>query len=93
MADAIREKAGSGVIVLGATAEGKAQFLAAVSEDLVRRGLHAGRMVKEVARIAGGSGGGQPGLARAGAKDPGRLGEAIAKVPEILAAMAVGAKA
>ena len=47
-------------------------------------GLHAGQIIKEVAKITGGSGGGRPDMAQAGGKDPGKLGEAIDRVPTIL---------
>ncbi len=73
-----------GVVILGSRSEGKACFIASVSDDLVKRGLHAGKMVGQVAKIAGGGGGGQPGRAQAGGKDPGKVAEAIAKVPEIV---------
>ena len=54
--------------------EDKVQFLAAVTEDLVTRGLHAGKLVGQVAKIAGGSGGGKPNMAQAGGKEPAETG-------------------
>ncbi len=82
--DGVRAKFASGVIVLGSRSEGKACFVASVSEDLLPRGLHAGKLIGQVAKIAGGGGGGQPNKAQAGGKDAGKVSEAIQKAPEIL---------
>jgi alanyl-tRNA synthetase len=90
LADAVLAKAGSAVVVLGSSGEGKAQFLVGITEDLVKRGLHAGKIIKDVAKIAGGGGGGQPAMARAGGKDPSKVGEAITKASEIVAGMVKG---
>jgi alanyl-tRNA synthetase len=87
MMDGLRPKLASGVIVLGGAANGKACFMATVSKDLVERGLHAGQLVGQVAKVAGGGGGGQPNKAQAGGKDAGKVPEAIAQVPEILKCM------
>jgi alanyl-tRNA synthetase len=85
MADALREKLGSGAGVLGADLEGRATFLAVVTDDLIRsRGLKAGDLVKEVARVAGGGGGGKPHMAQAGGKDLAKLDEALAQTVEIV---------
>ncbi|MEI6562847.1 MAG: alanine--tRNA ligase [bacterium] len=84
LADAALAKAGSAVVVLGATSEGKAQFIVVVSADLVKKGVHAGKIIKEVAKVAGGGGGGQPAMARAGGKDVSKLAEAVAKAAELL---------
>jgi alanyl-tRNA synthetase len=59
-------------------------LVAAVTPDLVQRGLHAGNLVKAVARVVGGGGGGRPTLAQAGGRDPGRLDEALATVPDLV---------
>ena len=85
MADGIREGLGSGVGVLGADVSGKVSFIAVVTDDLIKeRGIKAGDVVKEVAKIAGGSGGGKPHLAQAGGKDPEKIDDAIGAVPEII---------
>ena len=85
MADGIREGLSSGVGVLGADVAGKVSFIAVVTQDLIeKRGLKAGDVIKEVAQIAGGSGGGKPHMAQAGGKDPGKIDAAIAAVPEII---------
>jgi alanyl-tRNA synthetase len=76
--DRLRQKAGSSVIVLGWADDGKVGLLVAVTDDLVKKGLHAGKLVGEAAKAAGGKGGGNPTLAQAGGKDPAKLGEALA---------------
>jgi alanyl-tRNA synthetase len=85
MSDWFRQRVGSGVVVLGAAMEGRPNFVAAVTPDLVQRGLDAGRLVKAVARVVGGGGGGKPTLAQAGGRDLGRLKEALAQVPQLVA--------
>ena len=75
--DRLKQKAGSGVIVLGWTEEGKVGLLAAVTDDLVKKGLHAGKLIGQIAPIVGGKGGGRPNMAQAGGKDAAKLGEAL----------------
>ncbi len=82
--DQVRPAVKSGVIVLGGALEGKASFVASVSEDWVKQGIHAGKLIGQVAKMAGGGGGGQPNKAQAGGKNPDKVPEAIAKVPELL---------
>lgn len=85
MADVLRDKLRSGVGVLGAVFGGKATFIVVVTDDLIReRGLKAGEIVKRVARIAGGGGGGKDHLAQAGGKDPSKLKEALAQASVIV---------
>jgi len=81
MADQFREKLGSVVIVLGAVIAEKPMFVAAVTPDLVKKGLQAGKLVGQVARAVGGGGGGSPSMAQAGGKDASKLDEALAQVP------------
>ena len=83
MADLLRIKLKTGVIVLGAVHEGKVNLVTVVSPTGLS-GLHAGKIIKEVAKITGGSGGGRPDMAQAGGKDPSKLGEAIDHVSTIL---------
>lgn len=80
MTDWFRDKLGSGVVVLGAVIDGKPALVAAVTDDLTKRGLHAGNILKEAAKIVGGGGGGRPTLAQAGGQDPAKLPEALASV-------------
>ncbi|RHW40590.1 alanine--tRNA ligase [Neobacillus notoginsengisoli] len=77
MADDLKQKLGSGVIVLGSANEGKVNLIAAVTPDLIKKGFHAGKLVKEVAFKCGGSGGGRPDMAQAGGKDPSQLESAL----------------
>ncbi|MBC6946413.1 alanine--tRNA ligase [candidate division KSB1 bacterium] len=88
MGDTLREKLGSGVGVLAAVMDGKLSFACVVTDDLIQtKKLKAGDIVKRVAAIAGGSGGGRPHLALAGGKDVQRLQEALDQVPQILQEM------
>ena len=84
MSDWFRDKMGSGIVVLGAAIDGKPSLVAAVTPDLVERGYDAGKLIRDVARIVGGGGGGRPTLAQAGGKDVTRLGEALALVPRLV---------
>jgi alanyl-tRNA synthetase len=84
MSDWFRDRLGSGVIVLGAVLSGKPNFIAAVTPDLVKRGLHAGALVKAVAQEVGGGGGGKPTMAQAGGRDPSRIVEALSHVPGLV---------
>lgn len=82
--DRVRQKVGASFVVFGWTEEGgKVPFLAAMSADLVKKGVKAGDVVKQVAAVAGGSGGGKPDLAQAGGKDAAKLSEALAKAREL----------
>jgi len=85
MSDWFRNRMGSGVIVLGAVMAGKPNFVAAITPDLIQRGLHAGQLIKAVAQVVGGGGGGKPTLAQAGGRDVSRMGEALSLVPDLVA--------
>ncbi len=85
MADGLRESLGSGVGVLGADIGGKVSFIAVVTDDLIKgRGLKAGDIVRGVAQLSGGSGGGKAHLAQAGGRDLGKLDEALEQVAHIV---------
>jgi alanyl-tRNA synthetase len=84
MADLIRDKLKSVILVLGTVSEGRPVFLAAVTPDLVSRGYDAGRIVREVAKVAGGGGGGKPNLAQAGGKHKEKLDEALRLVKNLV---------
>jgi alanyl-tRNA synthetase len=83
LADTLRQRIGSGVVVLGMESEGKATLLVAVTDDLVGR-VHAGNLVKELAQVVGGRGGGKANLAQAGGPDAGRLDEALERAAAVL---------
>ncbi len=76
-ADAIKARAGSFAAMLASAGAEKVMFVAAVSEDAIKRGLKAGDWVRETAAVAGGGGGGKPNLAQAGGRHPDKLGEAL----------------
>ena len=84
--DRLRDKMGSGIAVLAADLQGKVGLLALVSKDLTSR-YRAGEIVKQVARLVGGSGGGRPDMAQAGGSQPEKIAEALAAVPKIVAQM------
>ncbi len=84
--DHLRDKLGSGVVVLGAAEEDKVSLCVGVTKDLTGR-VKAGDIVKQIAPIVGGGGGGRPDMAQAGGKDISKLPEAIAKVPEVVSAL------
>ena len=84
MGDILRDKLKSAVIVLATTCDGDIHFLAMVTPDLVARGIHADKIVRRVARVTGGSGGGKPEMAQAGGKDITRLDEALDSVAGIV---------
>ncbi len=87
MTDWFRDRLGSGVVVLGTVLGGRPALVAAVTPDLVERGVDAGKLVREMARIVGGGGGGKPTLAQAGGRDPSRLEEALSQAPRMLEEM------
>ncbi len=83
-ADTLKGKLGTGIAVLGSSGSRGVQLVALVTPDLVKAGYHAGKIVKEVAALAGGSGGGRPDLAQAGAKDAAKLKDALNAAAEIV---------
>jgi len=82
--DMLKKKAGSAAIVVGFENDGKVVLLAGVTEDLIKKGLKAGDIVKQIAAIVGGGGGGRPHMAQAGGKDPAKIPEALAKGAELI---------
>ncbi len=90
LGDQLRERLGSGVAVLAATLGERASLFAIATDDMVQRGVRADRIVREVAALAGGKGGGRPHMAEAGVGDPARVPDALARVPEIVRPMLAG---
>lgn len=82
MVDDLRQKMSEGIIVLGTAQGEKVQLVTSVSKSYVKKGLHAGKLIKEIATYCGGGGGGRPDLAQAGGKKPDRLPEALGQVDE-----------
>ncbi|WP_296827450.1 alanine--tRNA ligase [uncultured Megasphaera sp.] len=77
LADSVLDKAGSGVVLLGMAHDGKVNFVCKVAKADVKRGLHAGKIIKAAAQAAGGNGGGRPDMAQAGGKEPEKLADAL----------------
>jgi len=77
MIDDLKQKLGSCIILLATENNGKVQLASGVSKDLVEKGFHAGKLIKQAAQICGGGGGGRPDMAQAGGKDPAKILEAI----------------
>lgn len=75
--DSLRSRAGSAAILLAAENEGKAVLLAAMTADVVARGIKAGDLIKEIAPLVGGKGGGKPDLAQGGGPDADKISEAV----------------
>ena len=85
--DMIKQKAGSAVVVFGmAEAADKVTLLAGVTDDLVAKGLKAGDLIKEIAPIVDGAGGGRPQMAQAGGKNPAKIDDALARATELIKA-------
>ncbi|QRN86557.1 alanine--tRNA ligase [Clostridia bacterium] len=82
--DALKQEMKNGVLVLGTKNGDKVNFLVMVFGEALKRGIHAGKLVKEIAGLAGGGGGGKPSMAQAGGKKPDKLSYAIGKSSEIL---------
>ena len=85
LADSLRDRLQRGVVVLAAEHDGKAQLLVSVTKDLTNR-VKAGQIVKELAPIIGGGGGGRPDFAEAGGKDPSKIDDMLARAREIVTA-------
>ena len=84
LADEVRNKVGSVVVLFATVNDGKLNFVCAVSKDLVEKKIAAGKIIKEIAKVAGGGGGGRPDMATAGAKDINKVEEALNKLSELL---------
>ncbi|MCC3356615.1 alanine--tRNA ligase [Bacillus sp. REN16] len=82
MVDDLKQKLGSAVIVLGSVNDDKVNLTAGVTKDLIEKGFHAGKLIKEVATRCGGGGGGRPDMAQAGGKNPDQLESALQFVEE-----------
>ncbi len=83
--DILRDRLRSGIVVLATVYDGKPNFLAMVTPDLITRGFHAGQIINQAAKATGGGGGGKPAMAQAGGKDAARIDEALQSVKNIVA--------
>ncbi len=86
LGDQLKDKMGGGVVVLVSTTGDKANVIVMADDDAISKGAHAGNMIKEIAKLVGGGGGGRPNMAQAGGKNPAGVDEAVAKAKEILEA-------
>ena len=83
ISDSLRERIGSGIVVLASENDGKVGLVVSVTKDLISR-IQAGRIVKELAPIVGGGGGGRPDFAEAGGKDPSKIDELLTRAPDVV---------
>ena len=79
LGDKIRNKISSGVVVLLSNVEGKVNLIAMATKDVIEKGIHCGKIIKEIASVVGGGGGGRPDMAQAGGKNPENIATAIEK--------------
>ena len=84
LGDEIKNKLGTGIIVLASVHKGKISFVSMVTKDLLNKGIHAGNIIRDVAKITGGGGGGRPDMAQAGGKDLDKVKEALGMVEDIV---------
>ncbi|RDY24781.1 alanine--tRNA ligase [Romboutsia maritimum] len=83
-ADSLRDKLVSGVVVVANIVDEKVNFVVTATKDVLEKGIHSGNIVKEVAKIAGGKGGGRPNMAQAGANDVSKVDEALNYASEVV---------
>lgn len=84
LGDQMKEKLGEGVVVIASAGEGKVNLMATATQGAMEKGAHAGNLIKEVASLVGGGGGGRPNMAQAGGKNPAGIEDALAKAKEVL---------
>ena len=84
LGDQLKEKLGEGVVVLASAKDGKVSLLSMATEGAQKMGAHAGNLIKAVASVVGGGGGGRPNMAQAGGKDASKIEDAVAKASEVL---------
>ncbi|QDW74220.1 alanine--tRNA ligase [Lachnospiraceae bacterium KGMB03038] len=84
LGDQLKEKLGEGVVVLASAVDGKVSLMAMATDGAVKKGAHAGNLIKAIASLVGGGGGGRPNMAQAGGKNPEGIDQAVASVKEVL---------
>ena len=87
LGDQLKGKLGEGVVVIASSNEGKVNLMATATAGAIEKGAHAGNLIKAIAGLVGGGGGGRPNMAQAGGKNPAGIDDAIAKVKEVLEGM------
>ena len=85
LGDQLKEKLGEGVVVIISETGGKVSLMATATDGAQKKGAHAGNLIKAIASLVGGGGGGRPGMAQAGGKNPAGIPDALKKVPEVVA--------
>ena len=86
LGDQLKEKIGDGIVVIASNVDGKVNLMATATDAAMKAGAHAGNLIKEIAKLVGGGGGGRPNMAQAGGKDPAGIDAAIAKAKEVATA-------
>ena len=84
LGDQFKEKLGNGVVVIASAADGKVNLMATATDEAIKAGAHAGNLIKGIAALVGGGGGGRPNMAQAGGKNPDGIQAALKKVAEVL---------
>ena len=84
LGDQLKEKLGEGVIVIASSANDKVNLIAMATDGAMAKGAHAGNLIKGIASLVGGGGGGRPNMAQAGGKNPAGIPDAIAKAEDVL---------
>jgi alanyl-tRNA synthetase len=87
LGDQLKEKMGGGVVLLISDKDGKVSLMTMATDDAIKKGAHAGNLIKAIAKEVGGGGGGRPNMAQAGGKNPAGIPAAIEKAPEVLRGM------
>ena len=85
MGDQLKQKLDSGVVVLASGKDGKVNLMAMATDDVVKKGVHAGNIIKAAAAVCGGGGGGRPNMAQAGGKDASKIADALEKAKAVVA--------
>lgn len=85
LGDQLREKLGEGVVLIASVTDGKVSLMAAATDGAMKQGAHAGNLIKGIAALVGGGGGGRPNMAQAGGKNPSGVEAALEKAKEVLA--------
>ena len=85
LGDQLKEKLGESVVLLASVADGRVSLMATATDGAMKAGAHAGNLIKAIASVVGGGGGGRPNMAQAGGKNPAGVDEALAKAAEVVA--------
>ena len=85
LGDQLKAKVSEGIVVIASANDGKVNLIAMATEQAVKKGAHAGNLIKEIAPLVGGGGGGRPNMAQAGGKNPAGINDAIMKAKEVAA--------